>query len=134
MINFFVPGIPVPKGSGRAIIHRHTKKAMYLPDNEKTKDWQMDVRIIALRHKPSEVTRSKAVRVHLTFYVPRPASVSYKKRRYPIVKPDIDKLSRTILDALNGVAYVDDSQVVCLHTRKFYGDNPGVVVAVRLFD
>lgn len=127
MINFFVPGIPVPKGSGRAIIHRHTKKATYLPDNEKTKDWQMDVRIIALRHKPSEVTR-KAVLVRLTFCLPRPASVSRKKRRYPIVKPDLDKLSRAVLDAPTGIAYGDDSQVVSIDVKKVYADPPGVFV------
>lgn len=35
------------------------------------------------------------------------------------VKPDVDNIAKTVLDALNGVAYADDSQVVRLVVNKF---------------
>ena len=35
-------------------------------------------------------------------------------------KPDVDKLARAALDALTGVLWADDSQVVSLHAQKEY--------------
>lgn len=35
------------------------------------------------------------------------------------MKPDADNVAKAVLDALNGVAYADDRQVVMLETRKF---------------
>jgi Holliday junction resolvase RusA-like endonuclease len=47
------------------------------------------------------------------------------------VKPDIDKLSRSVLDCLSGRIIKDDSQVVILNARKEYTDkSPGVLVRV----
>lgn len=75
---------------------------------------------------------SGAVEMRLTFYLPRPKTV---KRRYPTVKPDIDKLARAVQDALNGIVYRDDAQVVSLSVHKRYcGAQPsGVVVFAREF-
>lgn len=39
---------------------------------------------------------------------------------YPITAPDIDKLTRSVLDAMTGVIYANDSQVVALQVRKLY--------------
>ena len=50
------------------------------------------------------------VRIGVRFYMPQPQS--RRKERWPVVKPDLDKLVRSVLDALKGVAYEDDSQVV----------------------
>lgn len=83
------------------------------------------------------------MQVEVDFYLPRPASVSMKKRPLPIVPPDLDKLARGLLDGLNqgydtgkvgdGVIYGDDSQVVSLIARKFYADDrePGAVVVIK---
>lgn len=38
------------------------------------------------------------------------------------VKPDLDKLCRTVLDALTGVAYKDDSQVIGIIANERYGE------------
>jgi Holliday junction resolvase RusA-like endonuclease len=46
------------------------------------------------------------------------------------VKPDIDKLSRSVLDAITGGIVKDDSQVIILNARKEYGDKPGVLIRV----
>ena len=44
----------------------------------------------------------------------------------PTGRPDLDKLLRTILDALTGVAWADDSQVVSIEAAKIYGDRQGL--------
>lgn len=38
----------------------------------------------------------------------------------PQSKPDIDNVAKSVLDALNGVAYVDDKQVYSLTCDKFF--------------
>ena len=82
------------------------------------------------------------VRVEVDFYLPRPPSVKRNKRESPIVPPDVDKLSRALLDGINqghktgkvgdGMVYADDSQVIELIARKHYADDrePGADVTV----
>ena len=58
-------------------------------------------------------------------YFPIPKSVSKKKRalmdgRFYTSKPDCDNIAKIILDALNGIAYDDDSQVASLRVKKLY--------------
>ena len=52
--------------------------------------------------------------------------------RRPTKKPDIDNVIKIITDALNGIAYDDDAQIVSLSATKFYDENPHV--DVRLDD
>lgn len=68
--------------------------------------------------------------MELYFTLERPPSVSVRKRPYPITKPDADKLARAVWDALKGIIYADDSQVVRLTLAKDYGDAPGVIIQV----
>ena len=49
----------------------------------------------------------------------------------PKKKPDVDNVAKIILDALNKEAYYDDAQVVDFQLRKFYSDNPRVVVTIQ---
>lgn len=52
---------------------------------------------------------------------------------WPAVKPDVDNYVKTVLDALNGVAFRDDSQIVELSVRKVYardGEAPGWRIGV----
>lgn len=46
-------------------------------------------------------------------------------------KPDIDNVVKSILDASNGIVWVDDAQVVVITVRKLYHAEPCVVIAVR---
>lgn len=70
------------------------------------------------------------VALSITFHLKRGKTV---KRKYPIVRGtgDLDKLERAILDALTGVAYVDDVQVVHISSWKHYTDGePGAGVTI----
>ena len=48
----------------------------------------------------------------------------------PIKKPDMDNCIKIIADALNKIAYRDDTQIVDCQVRKFYSDNPRVEVRI----
>lgn len=69
------------------------------------------------------------LRVTVTVYYQIPASVSKKRRAEmlsgrlrPMKKPDADNVAKIILDALNGVAYHDDAQVVELLVEKRWAE------------
>jgi len=67
------------------------------------------------------------VEINVIFHMQRPKTVT---RKEPFKRPDIDKLARAVLDALTGVAYEDDEQVVKLVASKEYTDNPGVTIKI----
>ena len=49
----------------------------------------------------------------------------------PTKKPDIDNIAKVVLDALNGVAFKDDKQVIDLYVRKVYAINEGLRIIVE---
>lgn len=49
----------------------------------------------------------------------------------PTKKPDADNIVKVICDALNGIAYRDDTQIVELEAKKVYGDQEKVVVEIE---
>lgn len=65
------------------------------------------------------------VKCTITAIFQRPASKTRKRGDNPRLahtsKPDCDNVAKSVLDALNGVAFKDDSQVVELTVRKFTG-------------
>lgn len=122
-VKFFVPGIPAPQGS-----KRHLGGGVLVESSKRVKPWRTDVRETALRHFTAPLTGPVDVHLHFTF--PRPKSHFGTGRNAGRVKqaappryahtqrPDLDKLIRAVLDALTGVAWRDDSQVVGLTATK----------------
>ena len=49
----------------------------------------------------------------------------------PRRKPDIDNVLKVVLDSLNGIAYKDDAQVVAVHGRKIYGNEPKLIIEIK---
>ena len=87
---------------------------------------------IALAAKLNQIKKFEGpVAMTLDFEVKKPRTV---KRDYPTVPPDLDKLIRAVLDALTGIAYHDDAQVVHLITTKIYSENPGVQVSIKALE
>lgn len=121
---------PAPQGSLRAFVVRG--KAHLTSDNAKTVPFRHAVTLLARRQMADlgleEPLAGKHVPVSLIldFHLSRPPSLS-KRRVEPAVKPDIDKLSRSVLDSLTGVLYIDDGQVVELQARKHYTTGPEYV-------
>src|SRR4051812_4223941 len=116
MVEIFVPGIPRPQGSKDQWVDKNTGKAVMKEAAKGLHKWRRDVAMIAK-------TKARAVMigpVHLTltFVLERPRT---SKNVLPTVKPDLDKLTRAIGDALKGIAYVDDAQITRQSVAKRYG-------------
>ena len=135
-LKFFVEGIPATKGSHHAFLNRKTGVPIIVPNhNAKMKAWASLVSSLASTYK--EETKfpklTDAIDVTLMFFLPRPQSHFKKDRtvkpsapRFIKTKPDIDKLARCVLDALTGILWVDDSQVISLELYKYYEGHPFV--------
>lgn len=135
---FFVPGQPVGKGRpriGRAGPHAR----MYTPD--KTASYENLVRTMAHQSVCGREPIAGAVSVRLDLRCAVPASWSGKKQRaalrceiVPTTKPDTDNVVKAVFDAINGVVWRDDVQVVDLVVTKRYSAMPGVWVLVLPHD
>lgn len=115
MIEFNVDGNPVPQGSMK-VINGHILHSQ----GSALAVWRSSI-ALAARFAGANLIDG-AICVEVTFRVRRPKSV---KREYPTVAPDLDKYVRGLLDALTGIAYNDDSQVVKIIAEKIYADNAG---------
>jgi Holliday junction resolvase RusA-like endonuclease len=71
----------------------------------------------------------EAVKVDVTFYLPKPKSV---RTEYHIKPPDIDKICRSLLDGITyGGVWVDDSLVVSISAHKRWAKGePGAAVTI----
>lgn len=49
----------------------------------------------------------------------------------PTKRPDMDNVVKLVADALNQVAYRDDTQIVDCQVRKFYSEEPRIEVTIR---
>ena len=47
------------------------------------------------------------------------------------IKPDTDNIAKSILDSLNGIAYLDDKQVIKLVVEKYYAEVPSVSIEIK---
>jgi len=118
-VSFTVYGIPQPQGSMRAFIPKGWKRPVITAVSGKTKPWRQEVAGTALVARGSRnLWEEEAVVIHAHFYFDKPKSS--RKKTQKTTKPDIDKLLRATLDALTGVLFRDDSQVVkCVVTKRF---------------
>lgn len=132
-IIFDVPGKPV--GKARPRFSRISGRA-YTP--KETTDYEKLVKSCFLTTS-NEVffPEGMAVEVCIDSFYPIPASVSKKVRQkmlndelWPTKKPDCDNVIKIICDALNGVAWHDDAQVINVTLNKHYAEEPHTVVHV----
>lgn len=124
IIDFFVPGDPIPQGS-----KRNFGKGRMIDANPRLKGWRATVGLHAAMKAQGTITEPCSV--ELVFRMRRPKSVT---RKYPCVKPDADKLARSILDSLhiNSKIIQDDSLVVHLSVMKVYAEPGGEGVDIRI--
>jgi len=122
-MKFHVDGIPIQQGSMKVFNGHvvHAKGTQLLL-------WRALIAMMARDAGVGKAPSDKAIQLDLVFSMKKPKSV---KRDMPTVAPDLDKLVRSVLDALTGVAYEDDSQVVVVNASKVYGD-PGLDVQITV--
>ncbi|WP_427870578.1 RusA family crossover junction endodeoxyribonuclease [Leucobacter luti] len=130
LVSFRADGTPRPQGSKKAFVVKG--RAVMVDDNKpQLKEWRNAVKAAAAAALVAHGIEPKAegaLAVALEFTFERPKSV---KRAMPHVAPDLDKLQRSVLDALTTAGvWKDDAQVTTISARKIYGPNPGALVSV----
>jgi Holliday junction resolvase RusA-like endonuclease len=113
MLRFLVTGEPRPQGSMTAVYNRRLKVARVRHVAAPALSaWRVEV-ANAARHAGAEKWTGP-IGLRISFAIKPPID---RRHGYP-KSPDLDKLVRAVMDALTGVCYVDDSQVVKLRTSK----------------
>lgn len=137
-MEFVIVGAPVGKRRPRfSTVHGYAQavkdKADVIYENL--------VRLTFQAHKPTDYDLfDKPVKMRIEAYFPIPASFSKKKadeategKILPQKKPDADNIAKIICDALNDVAYKDDTQIIELTVIKQYAKEPSVRVNLRAY-
>lgn len=154
VLSFFVSGIPQTAGSKRAFpISRKgangqkvfTGRHIIVDANPKAKDWKAQVahegELAMNLPADRQGLFDGALEVRFTFHMPRPQNHWSNSKKYgdrlkpnapirPITRPDCLKMARAAEDALTGVVWHDDSQIVIERLEKRYADKPGLLVEV----
>ena len=132
MIKFEVLGKPVAKGRPRLGRNGHT----YTP--EKTVNYENLVKLTFMKEYKNFVPLENYIEANITAIFEVPKSYSKKKTKELLEgsnnydhKPDLDNITKIILDSLNGLAYKDDSQITILHANKEYGEQAKVIVELK---
>lgn len=109
-------------GKGRTYTPKETRKAEAI------------IKGIASRSLRGFKPYDEPIQVDWRFVLPRPKKPKFS---YPACKPDLDNLVKLVSDALNGIAWVDDSRIVQQSELKMYGSGStpiGIHVIVKPFE
>ena len=126
-----IPGEPIAKARPRMTKNGHT----YTP--KRTVDYERMVQTLFYQKYGSPKIEG-AVLLELELYMGIPKSASKKRKarmlsheERPTKRPDLDNCLKAVCDALNGIAYKDDSQIVGAVVQKFYSDEPRVEIEIK---
>ena len=134
-----VYGTPAPAGSKRALPlgGKFGGRAIVVDANVRSKPWKnLIAQNAGLEMNGRELFR-RPLHVNLTFHVRRPKAHFNSKGElkksapmWPAKKPDVLKLARGVEDALSGIVYADDAQIVTEFLVKRYGEQECVEIEI----
>jgi Holliday junction resolvase RusA-like endonuclease len=129
LIAFTVLGRPAPAGSKRGFYNKKAGRVIITDDSKRSKPWKAHVAAAACDAMADAPFLEGALELDVVFYVPRPkghfgakGNVLLSAPEFPAVKPDLLKLTRAVEDALSGICYRDDAQIVTEVLCKRYGE------------
>jgi len=132
MYIFEIHSTPRPQRQTQQGLSFTGKKVFYDPSklNKKSIQWQI------MPHAPKEPLLG-SIEMHLTFYLPIPKQIRGIERTQMetntikhFIRPDLDNLAYLVTNALKGIVYRDDSQIVKMVLEKMYGTQPKTVIKV----
>lgn len=137
-ICFTVPGKPQGKARARTFYNPKTKGMSSMTPG-KTVLYENLISTCYLQEAGDERFSDDAylkVRIQAFYEIPKSSTKTKKAAMaageiLPDKKPDIDNIAKAVLDALNEVAYRDDTQVVELQMRKKYSDRPRLEICIE---
>ena len=134
VVTFSVDGIP--HGKGRPRFRRFGNFVSTYTD-AKTKTYEALVKEAAQKAMGSSEPLETPVSFHCHIRLPVPKSWSKKVTEAclsglvtPTKKPDWDNVAKSVADAINGVIYLDDSQIIYAVISKAYAAEAGVDIVV----
>lgn len=135
-LSITIPGEPCPKGRPR--FSRRSGRA-FTPAKTQAAEQSLAGRALSeLRAMGHAAPLEGPLELAALFVLPVPPSWPRWKQDaarlgtwLPTGRPDADNYAKLLLDALNGVLFLDDGQVVRLDVSKRYGVTPQTVVDVR---
>lgn len=137
IVRFDIIGEPKGKGRHRAAVVGG-KIRTYTP--AETASYENLVKVMYMQQVGNK-RLTGAIQANITAFYKVPKSWAKKRKQSaafgeerPQTKPDCDNIAKIILDALNGIAYEDDKQVVCLSVNKYYSENTQAFVTVQLME
>ena len=138
MICFSIDKEPVAKARPKFTRQGHA----YTP--KKTKDYEEEIKFAFMSQNCDRIPvypKDVPLMVEATFAKSVPQSYSKKKREaclngeiMPTQKPDVDNYLKAVLDAINGLAFEDDSQIVVTMAEKIYAEKPYVEIKISAID
>lgn len=130
-VEFTVHGEPQPQGS-KTIVQQRGRRPRVIEDNPETMPWRNAVAAAGAAAMNGRQLRSGPLRLRAVFVFPRPQAhfgtgrnAGRLKPSAPVycrTRPDVDKLLRAVGDALTGVVFRDDAQLVIVGAEKHYGE------------
>ena len=136
-ITFIIPGEPQGKQRVRSALIRSRIHTYNTEHNEREANRTLFWFLHAVRESRELWPPLEQAEVEITAYYGLPKGKSKAWRaaalageHVPVRKPDLDNITKLILDALNGAAYVDDSHVGRLVLSKHYAEEPRVEVTI----
>ena len=134
IVNIALDGPARGKGRPRATV-RNGHATVYTDD--KTVKYEAQLRFAAMQAMAGRPPTAQPVALLMTVRFAVPVAWSRKKTAAallghvrPTVKPDADNTLK-LTDALNGIVWLDDKQVVDARVRKIYAETPGLLIEVR---
>jgi Holliday junction resolvase len=134
-VEFSIPGQPQGKARARTVKNRYTGKIVsYTP--EKTVEYEEFIRWCYMK-ETKVFFKNESLAVEIKAYFEPPKQTSRKNREKmlrgeikPTKKPDADNIAKVVCDALNKVAYTDDTQICTLVVQKEYAEEARVLVRI----
>lgn len=129
-----ITGHPVPQGRPKAtVIGGHAR--IYKP--AKSRRWEEDARQVARQVMGIQPPVKGCIAIDVQNHIAPPAGWPDWKRQAalagqikPTGKPDLSNLLKAAEDALNGIAWVDDAQIVAVRAGKHYSEQPVVILTI----
>ena len=137
---FVIDGKPQGKARARTFYNPKLGRVQSMtPENTVLYENLVKQSFIQQADKAARWFGKEPLAVYITAFYPIPASTTKKDRQlicsgklYPTKKPDADNVAKVICDALNGVAYGDDTQIIKLLILKAYTEEqPRVQVCIE---
>lgn len=106
--------------------------------DETTTNYENLVKLSYINSGSSSYLNNETLKAYIRIYQSIPKSESKKKQAKmlsgelrPTKKPDIDNVLKSIFDALNKVAFNDDTQIVEIQCAKYYSNEPRVEIVIE---